>query len=1231
MEKGQDYLPFELLVGERIPQGYRVTVVESPAGDASGLCTLEPQDVALQHTLSVLMGGQDEQGLLVELGDYLFDSLFGGPVGSALRESLSIARSTGKRLRVRLRVEDAGLAALPWEYLHDPVEDCFLAISPNTPLLRYVPLRIPPRPLEVRPPLRILVVIASPKDMPLLDVKREMAIIQEALDGPLSAGKVQLQVVEHANLAAVTQALRSFQPHVFHFIGHGIFQDGQGYAALENEAGQTHLLDESTFRELFLGAEETRLAVLNACQSAALSPASPLAGLAPKLLQRRLGGVVAMQQAVSDQAALVFTREFYRSLALGAPVDVAVAEGRKGIYLEIGKDSRDWGMPVLYLRSKDGCLFNLASKAETVQAPSDEQKNLRILMQSVHTQWVRDVLEVELSQATELDLRMERRPDLLSRRGGRVLVSPDRPSEMLPPEAEIEQVFDEAGRALLIVGAPGSGKTITLLELARALIERAQSDPSQPVPVVLRLATWGQRQLPLAEWIISELNAQYDAPRGMGEDWLKNNKLVLLLDGLDDVTEEYQTACAQAINQFRAGYGLTGIAVCSRLEEYERLESWLRLGWAVLVQPLTPAQVDQYLTAGGERLAGLRQLLQQDAELQEMANSPLWLSVMGDVYQDLPPGALAGQNPPGQTRHQQLLDAYIQHRFATCADERPYSPDQTRHWLGWLARKMKQQETGRLRLEHLQPAWLESRVQRLIYLLLIGLAVWLPILLLIRWVLQESVPFFYSRIGSQGQAYYLNVVAPVVGLACALTVWLAVNRRYSIRSGLLVGGAFAVGMSLAYRPAIRSAWLAGLLGLATGGAIGLVVIVYSLKHKSEAALALGEVRTVEIKRMSRKDIILGLLVGLGLGLVMALAFDFIEVLNAGRDPLVFSLGRYKYSQEMWEKFGFAAVFAFSLLFGLAFGLLRGEVDLESEKSQPNLGIRRSGRTGLGVGALAVLCFLPLTFSGGYFMLHGDFDELLGGGLLSGLLGIAIASYVGTWLMLYSRLSKREAGLALDNTSSVEVNRLNRKDILLGLLVGLGSGLVAALIFNYSIALYLGLDPLAVFLGRSEYSQLIWSKLGFTFFMTCGLFGGLVFGLLRGETRIERKDQPSQRMQYARAMGLWIGAFLVLCFAIFLAFGKGHVGISFGLLAGVGMGLYFGGYAFIQHYVLRLLLWCSGKIPWNYEHFLNYAADLILLHRSGGGYIFKHGLLMDHFAAMDEPSDVEHNRSGELFA
>lgn len=358
-----DYQNFELLIGAATPNGYPLTVTQSPAGEGTTYCNLDPTDAELQDALAAVSGRDTDAAFIAQLGEFLFAELFARKVGELYRTSLGIIRSQGQRLRVRLRIEPPEVAALPWEFLYDSQEESALAITPESALVRYIPLRLPVRPSTVALPLRLLVVLSSPVDLPTLNVAEERRLIEEALSERVAKQEVKLEFLVAATIADIQQALRSFQPHVFHFVGHGTFVDGGAQIILEDESKHGLPVDERTFRELFGGSSETRVAVLNACQSGSTSSSQPLVGLAPRLLQRQLSAVVAMQYPVTDQAGLVFAREFYRSLAAGLPVDAAVGEARRGIWLELGADRPDWGAPVLFLRAADGQLFVVEENA----------------------------------------------------------------------------------------------------------------------------------------------------------------------------------------------------------------------------------------------------------------------------------------------------------------------------------------------------------------------------------------------------------------------------------------------------------------------------------------------------------------------------------------------------------------------------------------------------------------------------------------------------------------------------------------------------------------------------------------------------------------------------------------------------------------------------------------------------------------------------------------------------
>ena len=148
---------------------------------------------------------------------------------------------------------------------------------------------------------------------------------------------------------------------------------------------------------------------------------------------------------------------------------------------------------------------------------------------------------------------------------------------LLPPNASIIQAYDNAHGELLILGAPGSGKTtLFLLVLARELLDRAQKDETNPMPIVFSLSSWAIKQQPLAEWLVEELNTRYQVPHHLSEEWVKTDLVIPLLDGLDEVASSRRAACINAINAFRKA-NFVPIVVCSRTEEYSAQHARLEL------------------------------------------------------------------------------------------------------------------------------------------------------------------------------------------------------------------------------------------------------------------------------------------------------------------------------------------------------------------------------------------------------------------------------------------------------------------------------------------------------------------------------------------------------------------------------------------------------------------------------------------------------------------------------
>ncbi|MEM7581724.1 MAG: NACHT domain-containing protein, partial [Cyanobacteria bacterium P01_A01_bin.80] len=280
----------------------------------------------------------------------------------------------------------------------------------------------------------------------------------------------------------------------------------------------------------------------------------------------------------------------------------------------------------------------------------------------------------------------------------------------------ITEVFQKIGTGLtlLILGEPGSGKTITLLKLAQSLIERTEKDLSQPIPVVLNLSSWTIKQQAINEWLIEQLFDRYEVDKSFGETWIREQQLILFLDGLDEVKAEFRNDCVRELNKFTKSHGITEIVVCCRIQDYEALEEQLTLQSAICIQVLNQSQIYQYLDRAGEQLVALKTLLQKDAELRAFATSPLILSVMSLAYQGCSSEELSFLVSAGEWK-QRLFDRYIERMFQRHSQTQLYSQKQTQRYLIWLAQRMAEESQTVFLIDQMQPNLLKDKHEKRIY------------------------------------------------------------------------------------------------------------------------------------------------------------------------------------------------------------------------------------------------------------------------------------------------------------------------------------------------------------------------------------------------------------------------------------------------------------------------------------------------------------------------------------
>jgi formylglycine-generating enzyme required for sulfatase activity len=372
------YLDFDLSI-EQEGGRYQARVLDSPAGQATHsfkkpFSKLELENFYLKvgrPRSGMRRIGSTEMQTAKEFGESLFNHIFDEEIYACFWASLNEAKSQNKGLRLRLRVNAPELSTLPWEFIYNPRLKSFLSLSVETPIVRYMELPYRTPALAVEGPLRALAMISSPHDYPALDVEREWRLLKEAVKGLEDRGVLMLERLPRASLSALQGKLRRRDVHIFHFIGHGKFDESSqdGLLLFEDDEGRGRPMSGQYLGTLLHNHRPLRLVVLNACEGARTSSEDPFAGVAQGLILQGIPAVVAMQFEVSDKAAITFGREFYSALADGYPVDAALTEARTAIFSQ-GNDT-EWGTPVYFTRAPDGHIFDVKKEPATLVSLQD--------------------------------------------------------------------------------------------------------------------------------------------------------------------------------------------------------------------------------------------------------------------------------------------------------------------------------------------------------------------------------------------------------------------------------------------------------------------------------------------------------------------------------------------------------------------------------------------------------------------------------------------------------------------------------------------------------------------------------------------------------------------------------------------------------------------------------------------------------------------------------------------
>jgi hypothetical protein len=187
----------------------------------------------------------------------------------------------------------------------------------------------------------------GPSDRDPYDVKVEYRKLSQALQ-PVN-DFLQLQFVK-ASSERLDLAFSS-PTEILHYAGHANEEQGRGFCVRRVEAGNTERLYADVLKGL-LATAGTRLAVLNACNSARISVVEPI-------LDAGLDALIGATGSIWSNAAIAFCERLYSFLAVGLSLDQAVSSSRlRLVDAEVGGPEHcEWGRFVLYLSASESVLF----------------------------------------------------------------------------------------------------------------------------------------------------------------------------------------------------------------------------------------------------------------------------------------------------------------------------------------------------------------------------------------------------------------------------------------------------------------------------------------------------------------------------------------------------------------------------------------------------------------------------------------------------------------------------------------------------------------------------------------------------------------------------------------------------------------------------------------------------------------------------------------------------------
>ena len=198
----------------------------------------------------------------------------------------------------------------------------------------------------------------------------------------------------------------------------------------------------------------------------------------------------------------------------------------------------------------------------------------------------------------------------------------------------------------LILGEPGIGKSTLLHQYALDFMDEEldETDPEKTrLPIFLPLREWAKKKQLFNVFLLNYLMQSKEFPRNARDRsllhyWMNEGKLILLLDGLDEMNKEDAKKCIEALNKF-GKETISPFIVSCRIERYETLlseQSIIEVNETAVMQPPKASLAQKYLNQeGATRFSSSLYQADTNQDRKEIAGTSLILDVLAQSFPDI--------------------------------------------------------------------------------------------------------------------------------------------------------------------------------------------------------------------------------------------------------------------------------------------------------------------------------------------------------------------------------------------------------------------------------------------------------------------------------------------------------------------------------------------------------------------------------------------------------------------